>query len=226
MNDMQPMDLRRLPLDGLNLIEASAGTGKTFSIAGLYLRLVLGVGREPLPVESILVVTFTRAAVAELRGRIRLRLADARQLFQRADSDDPFERFLLEQVPQATALLLLDRALTSLDNAAIFTIHGFCQRLLREYALDLGAPLECTFVEDESALIQQAVTDVWRQQVYTDTDKLSAALLRSFDTPDGLFAQLRPLLRKERSEEHTSELQSRENLVCRLLLEKKNKRHT
>ncbi len=198
MNDMQPMDLRRLPLDGLNLIEASAGTGKTFSIAGLYLRLVLGVGRDPLPVESILVVTFTRAAVAELRGRIRLRLADARQLFQRADSDDPFERFLLEQVPQATALLLLDRALTSLDNAAIFTIHGFCQRLLREYALDLGAPLECTFVEDESALIQQAVTDVWRQQVYTDTDKLSAALLRSFGTPDGLFAQLRPLLRSPR----------------------------
>src|SRR5690606_41141759 len=28
-----------------------------------------------------------------------------------------------------------------------------------------------------------------------------------------------------RSEEHTSELQSRENLVCRLLLEKKKKKH-
>src|SRR5690606_19766831 len=99
MIDVQRVDFRSLPLGGLNLLEASAGTGKTFSIAGLYLRLVLGVGREPLPVESILVVSFTRAAVAELRGRIRQRLAEARQLFQRADSDDPFERFLLEQVP-------------------------------------------------------------------------------------------------------------------------------
>src|SRR5690606_34670334 len=151
-----------------------------------------------LPVESILVVTFTRAAVAELRGRIRLRLAEARQLFQRMESGDVFEQFLLAEVPKEAALSLLDRALTSLDNAAIFTIHGFCQRLLREYALDLGAPLECHFVEDESALLQQAVTDVWRQQVYADTDKLGTALRRSFSTPEGLFAQLRPLLRSPR----------------------------
>src|SRR5690606_41130121 len=123
--------------DGLNRSGAGAGTGKTSSIAGLYRRLVLGVGREPLPVESILVVTFTRAAVAELRGRIRLRLAEARQLFQRMESGDAFEQFLLAEVPKDTALSLLDRALTSLDNPAIFTIHGFCQRLLREYALDL-----------------------------------------------------------------------------------------
>src|SRR5690606_41658606 len=32
--------------------------------------------------------------------------------------------------------------------------------------------------------------------------------------------------KKNRSEEHTSELQSRENLVCRLLLEKKKKKHS
>src|SRR5690606_39771600 len=40
-----------------------------------------------------------------------------------------------------------------------------------------------------------------------------------------LFAGRKVVLFAVRSEEHTSELQSRENLVCRLLLEKKNTSH-
>src|SRR3989442_8781750 len=39
-------------------------------------------------------------------------------------------------------------------------------------------------------------------------------------------ARLRPPMHESRSEEHTSELQSRPHLVCRLLLEKKKKSHT
>ncbi|MCK0536771.1 exodeoxyribonuclease V subunit beta [Alcanivorax quisquiliarum] len=197
MTDMQPLDLRTLDLHGLNLIEASAGTGKTFSIAALYLRLVLGIGRAPLPVENILVVTFTRAAVAELRGRVRQRLVEARQLFQHGVTDDAFEQFLLAEIPQKQATALLDRALTSLDNAAIFTIHGFCQRLLREYALDLGAPLEAEFIEDESRLTEQAVADVWRSNVYAGST-LRDGLLRTFETPQGLHEALRPVLRSPR----------------------------
>jgi len=71
------------PLHGARLIEASAGTGKTFTIAGLYLRLLLGHGsakakhQQPLTVDQILVVTFTEAATAELRDRIRARIHDA-----------------------------------------------------------------------------------------------------------------------------------------------------
>lgn len=196
----QPLDLTRIALEGFNLIEASAGTGKTFSIAGLYLRLVLGLGRAaPLPVESILVVTFTRAAVAELRGRIRARLSDTRQLFQRGESDDAFERYLLESLDADQALLLLERALTSMDNAAIFTIHGFCQRLLRQHALDLGAPMEVAFVEDDSALVQQAVADFWRRFVYGGPVRGQldgSRLVACFGTPEGLQQQLRPLLRE------------------------------
>ncbi|MBZ2188757.1 exodeoxyribonuclease V subunit beta [Alcanivorax sp. JB21] len=200
LNLPQPLDLTSITLDGFNLIEASAGTGKTFSIAGLYLRLVLGVGQSaPIPVESILVVTFTRAAVAELRGRIRARLSDARQLFQRGASDDAFERYLLQHISADQALLLLERALTSMDNAAIFTIHGFCQRLLRQHALDLGAPMEVAFVEDDSALVQQAVADFWRRFVYGGPVRGQldgARLVACFGTPDGLQQQLRPLLRE------------------------------
>lgn len=197
MTDMQPLDLRTLDLHGLNLIEASAGTGKTFSIASLYLRLVLGIGCAPMAVENILVVTFTRAAVAELRGRVRQRLAEARQLFQRGAGEDEFEQFLLAEISQQQAIALLDRALTSLDNAAIFTIHGFCQRLLREYALDLGAPLEVEFIEDESRLTEQAVADVWRRNVYGG-GKLRDGLLRAFQTPQGLHQALMAVLRSPR----------------------------
>lgn len=77
MSDVaETLDPLRLPLQGERLIEASAGTGKTFTIAALYLRLLLGLGGSaafprPLTVEELLVVTFTEAATAELRGRIR-----------------------------------------------------------------------------------------------------------------------------------------------------------
>ncbi|WP_162925617.1 exodeoxyribonuclease V subunit beta [Isoalcanivorax indicus] len=196
MTEPQPLDLRTLGLEGLTLIEASAGTGKTFSIAGLYLRLVLGLGREaPLPVEQILVVTFTRAAVAELRGRIRLRLSEARTLFQRGQSDDAFEQYLLAAMPADQAILLLEQALTAMDNAAIHTIHGFCQRLLRQHALDLGAPMECAFSDDDGTLLQQAVADVWRTLVY-DEGGDGRTLVRCFATPDGLQQALKPLLRQ------------------------------
>ncbi|MBD4427404.1 UvrD-helicase domain-containing protein, partial [Xanthomonas citri pv. citri] len=84
MNDVaESLDPLRLPLTGERLIEASAGTGKTFTIAALYLRLLLGLGGSsafprPLTVEELLVVTFTEAATEELRGRIRSNIHELR----------------------------------------------------------------------------------------------------------------------------------------------------
>jgi exodeoxyribonuclease V beta subunit len=97
------------PLHGARLIEASAGTGKTFTIAGLYLRLLLGHGdsetkhQVPLTVDQILVVTFTEAATAELRDRIRARIHDARLAFSRGQSSDPVIEPLLEEVSDLIA---------------------------------------------------------------------------------------------------------------------------
>ena len=107
-NLIQALDARRFPLHGLRLIEASAGTGKTFTIAALYLRLVLGARSEDdglafnagglLP-PQILVVTFTEAATEELRERIRSRLVEAARAFRQNDSDDAFLRGLLDDYP-------------------------------------------------------------------------------------------------------------------------------
>ncbi len=70
INSLQPLTF---PLYDSRLIEASAGTGKTYTIAALYLRLVLGHGTSRCYTpDEILVVTFTDAATEELRNRIRL----------------------------------------------------------------------------------------------------------------------------------------------------------
>ena len=90
---MVELDVFTCPLDGIALIEASAGTGKTWNICGLYLRQLL---EKDLPVSRLLVVTFTRAATAELSARIRARiLAALRALEGGAAEDEPFTASLL-----------------------------------------------------------------------------------------------------------------------------------
>ena len=123
------LDTMTFPLHGARLIEASAGTGKTFTIAGLYLRLLLGHGsaeskhQQPLTVDQILVVTFTEAATAELRDRIRARIHDARLAFSRGQSGDPVIQPLLEAIDdhsQAAEILL--QAERQMDEAAVYTL--------------------------------------------------------------------------------------------------------
>src|SRR3954466_7095817 len=111
---------------GRLLIEASAGTGKTFTIALLVLRLLLE--RDGLTIDQILVTTFTELATAELRGRIRDRLKDALLAFQTGESEDDLLRQILKNVDRGVATVRLQDALAQFDEAPIYTIHGFCQR--------------------------------------------------------------------------------------------------
>ncbi len=160
---MKKLDLLSAGLQGPNLIEASAGTGKTFTITGLYLRLVL---EEGCRVERLLVVTFTNAATAELRARIRNRLVEALQAFEQGRSDDPFCQALLDRSQdhqQSQRRLRL--AITGFDQAAIFTIHGFCQRVLSEHAFESGTPFEMELVSEENELLQEIAADFWRCRV-------------------------------------------------------------
>lgn len=187
------------PLLGRNLIEASAGTGKTFNITGLYARLILGASIAPgepaydaarglLP-EEILVVTFTKAATAELKDRIRLRLAQLAQTFAEQapvevnGAPEPFcadvwSRVLAEQINPAPLLAQLRLALATLDCAAISTIHSFCQRLLTEQAFEAGFDFDRTLLEDERELLTEITQDFWRAQLY-DADPAWVGYLRS-----------------------------------------------
>ena len=174
----QELHAARLPLWGSRLIEASAGTGKTWTIAALYLRLILGHGgperayARALTPPEILVMTFTRAATRELSDRIRQRLLEAAQAFRHPESR-PADALLDEllavfptdaQRKQAAWRLAL--AAESMDEASIHTIDAWCQRTLREHAFDSGSLFDEELVADEEALLIEAVQDYWRQECY------------------------------------------------------------
>lgn len=171
-NMTQRLDPLTLPLFGERLIEASAGTGKTYTIAALYLRLLLGLGGEqayarPLGVDELLVVTFTEAATEELRGRIRANIHDLRIACIRHRSDSPlFNSLLLEIADKSAAARVLLLAEQQMDEAAIFTIHGFCQRMLSLNAFESGMLFDQQLLDDESALRFQACADFWRRHCY------------------------------------------------------------
>jgi len=171
---MNPFNLLDTPLVGRNLIEASAGTGKTFTIAGVYLRLVLELR---LAVGEILVVTFTEAATKELKERIRKRLKEAEEAFALGESNDPLLAGLLAKVDdRAAASRLLTVALSSFDEAAIFTIHGFCQRTLQENPFESGSLCDTELVTDQGALLREIARDHWRINCYrTGRDRIAAA---------------------------------------------------
>jgi exodeoxyribonuclease V beta subunit len=135
MSTPTAFDLSVAPTEGLTVLEASAGTGKTYSLAGL---TVLGLATGRVTTREVLVVTFTEAATAELSGRLRRRLAEAVDLLERATSDptvvsdDTVDRILLEADPDELAVRCgrLVAALAEFDAMSVSTIHGFCQRLL------------------------------------------------------------------------------------------------
>ncbi|ENP8394139.1 exodeoxyribonuclease V subunit beta [Vibrio alginolyticus] len=192
-----PLEPMTFPLHGARLIEASAGTGKTFTIAGLYLRLLLGHGsaetrhRVPLTVDQILVVTFTEAATAELRDRIRARIHDARIAFARGQSSDPVIQPLLNEFDdhkQAAEILL--QAERQMDEAAVYTIHGFCQRMLTQNAFESGSRFNNEFVTDESHLKAQVVADYWRRNFYPLPFTVAGEIRQLWGSPSALLSDI------------------------------------
>ncbi|MCK6262538.1 exodeoxyribonuclease V subunit beta [Vibrio sp. ZSDE26] len=192
-----PLNTMTFPLHGARLIEASAGTGKTFTIAGLYLRLLLGHGdgqtrhQKPLTVDQILVVTFTEAATAELRDRIRARIHDARIAFSRSQSNDPVIAPLLKVVSNhKEAAKILLQAERQMDEAAVYTIHGFCQRMLTQNAFESGSRFNNEFVTDESHLKAQVIADYWRRNFYPLPLNLAGEIRRIWGAPSELLADI------------------------------------
>ena len=196
---LRPDDLGlRLPLTGVQWIEASAGTGKTFIVATLYARLVIEAG---LPVSSVLAVTFTEAATAELRERLRSRLALALAIAEgRADAESaesrvtaPLVAAAIEREGLAPLQRRLRLAVEAMDLAPIHTIHGFCRRALADHALEAAQPLvERAIIENEKLLREEVATDFWRGCT-TDAVR-TTIMLDLWKSPAALAQDLRDLL--------------------------------
>ncbi len=179
-------DEARTPLttplgSGRTLIEASAGSGKTRAITTLFARMVVERGLE---IDSILVVTFTKAATAELRERIRATLKAIESAGGKAEAaaDDQARELLerWEQLPELDAALIRDRtelALLDIDRANIQTIHSFCQRALTEFAFETGFSFDFELSGDGGGLVEAVVRDFW-QEKYRDSSRILARFLQ------------------------------------------------
>ena len=210
------LDVLRFPLWGSRLIEASAGTGKTWTIAAMYLRLVLGHAdpddavargdaamRAHVPSE-ILVMTFTKAATRELSDRIRSRLLEAARCFRgeaQPQDGDTLLAGLMQAYPEGAArsgaAWRLSVAAESMDDAAVHTIDAWCQRMLREHAFDSGCLFDEELTANETAMQTEAAHDYWRQQVYPLHAEQLATVLRVWPTVAVLTEDARKLVEKE-----------------------------
>ena len=196
MDDPQYMDLHTLPLAGSQLIEASAGTGKTYTIANLVLRLIV---EEALDVRHILVVTFTDAATQELRDRIRQILGQAYAVCC-SDAGETISE-PLDLLSRAVGIsgrkkvtALLKKAIIDFDEASIFTIHGFLNRLLRDNAFESAMMFDTELVSDQQQVIQGIIDDFFRLNVSAAPAISFALLLNSGLNGDALFRYAHVLL--------------------------------
>jgi exodeoxyribonuclease V beta subunit len=179
MNRFSAIDV---PARGSVLVEASAGTGKTYAICTLFVRLLL---ERRLAVDQILVVTFTEAATAELRGRLRGRLRAALAVFdhvlagEATDGLDPELTALARRSADATGdRHHLASALSSMDEAAVSTIHGFCHRVLAESAFESGTDFEPELITDAQSLRDEVILDFWARTL-ADGDPRQVRALRA-----------------------------------------------
>lgn len=190
---MKELDLFNAQLSGISLVEAGAGTGKTYNIASLFIRVLLE--KRLLP-SQILVLTYTEAATVELKSRLRSRIKEAILVLQGAETEDDF---LLKLASRCTDgdLDHLKNALYHFDEAAVSTIHGFCQRLLKERSLQFEVSSKFEILSDENELLQEIADDYWRNFIANDQSEFERNcihfLLDQNYTPEKVFTLAKEL---------------------------------
>ena len=202
MSETIPLNPITLPLNQISLIEASAGTGKTYTIGSLYLRLLLKAGENnfsrPLNVEEILVVTFTEMATEELKKKIRERITDAIDKLttfsetqdKSAFKNDEFLTALCDNLNIFEAIHRLKLAEQNMDLAAIYTIHGFCRRMLMQYAFHSGIHFNLELIKDQSDLLVRFANEFWREHFYPLPFEMADFIANELGSPDYVLSLL------------------------------------
>jgi exodeoxyribonuclease V beta subunit len=191
---MQPLDILTMPLNGKSLIEASAGTGKTYTISHLMLRLLLlpqdKLSEKPLSIENILVVTFTKAATQELKDRIRANIQAAQDYVSTKKAGDKVLKAIVDesisQHGDDVVFKLCRQAILSMDDAPIFTIHGFCQRVLGEFSFQAQQSYDQNLLENNKAMIAELSEQLWRESFYHLSDDAAEFCASTLKNPEHL----------------------------------------
>ena len=144
------------------VLQASAGTGKTFALAALVTRYV-AEGEATL--DQMLLITFGRAASQELRERVRRQIVDAVAAFDdpAAVGDNELVARLLDDTDQQRALRKqrLRDALAGFDAATIATTHQFCQLVLKSLGVAGDTAANVTLLESLDELVGEIVDDLY-----------------------------------------------------------------
>jgi len=193
MTGIKELDIikEKIPLKGVSLVEAGAGTGKTFSITKIILEAIL----SGIKIDKILVVTFTEAATKELRGRIRTELYDYKKYIHSSQNEknlffDAINAFFPEKEHNRKKIC---EALLNIDRAQIFTIHAFCRKILTENAFESGQAFECQLITDSEEILKEIAEDFWREK-FVDLSPLAMKLVKKI-TPEQILDIVKDFMR-------------------------------
>ncbi|MED7788456.1 UvrD-helicase domain-containing protein [Francisella sp. 19X1-34] len=167
---MKNLDAKIIPLQGRHIIEASAGTGKTYNITELYIRLLLE--KKLLP-SQILVMTFTKDATQEIIGRVEAKIREVLASYTDEKKESDSENYKH-----------LKRSLLEIDEAAIFTIHGFCKKILSEQAFASGIEMDVSMEVDTSDILQKVIEDFFRKNINKNKTNFEYLKVYSLHTPE------------------------------------------
>lgn len=194
MPSTKPLNIAATSLHkGVSLIEASAGTGKTYALSMLALRFIV---EKAITIEEMLIVTFTNLATEELKERIRRQLFAAKQRLENATAtvDEPMETWINQLgIDPNLAKQRIRLALLNIDQASIYSIHGFCQKALQEYAMESGQLFDSELITDIREIRQEIADDFWRNQIYLRSSFEVAVLTAQCETPDALLATVKDI---------------------------------
>lgn len=206
MKERENFDALKVPLAGSNLIEASAGTGKTYSISILVLRLIL---EKKLSIREILMVTFTKAAIAELEERIRIFIRAAYRKACDEDIEDTtiskLVMYSVDKIGKDETQKLLHEAVIYLDETSVLTIHSFCQQTLSEFAFETKQIFGTEILQDTSSLLLKEVQKFWRKYITVIPVSLLKSLIKSGLSIDSIKMILKNHLSGKRFQHFNSE---------------------
>ena len=153
MSEQKEFKIGKFETDKSLFIEASAGTGKTYTIQLMVAKMLSEI-EKGISLKKILIVTYTEKAAGELKDRIRKKINEVLEK-HKIDKDEP--------ELNESQLAAFRKAYQDVDNAAIFTIHSFCQKALKEYAYDAGRPFDMTMVDDAAVedFVEKLIRDRW-----------------------------------------------------------------
>jgi exodeoxyribonuclease V beta subunit len=187
---MKPFNHLTSPIEGVNLIEASAGTGKTYSITQLFIRLII---EKLLTVKEILVVTFTEAATEELKDRIRAQLKKAvKEIKDNPGNTLKYTGAVISDDVRKAALERLEISLHTFDDASIFTIHAFCRKILEENAFETSSLFNTELITNQTLVLAEVMDDFWRKLTDSISPLFRCYLDESKIDQDYLLYLLRP----------------------------------